>query len=288
MKATSIWILLALLAASIEPILVKLGYRGAVTPLQLLLMKNVVGATVILPLTRHFRLPGVRDAGRIASVSLLLLLTNGLTLYALERLTAVTVITVVTTTPALVALANQALGRDRLGPRFWLGFGICFAGIVLTVDPTGADGYSLDPIGLTVIALAVLSSTLYRVRMEELTGRYDPRLVSTWVFWINAAVAVLFLAPFLEPIPTEALPLGLWIGLAAALANVAFLWAIKLVGSTNMSIFNLIQRPLVIVAAALVLREPLTLGQGLGVALVLAGLPLARATRKSPALEAKN
>jgi drug/metabolite transporter (DMT)-like permease len=286
MKATSVWVMLALLAASIEPILVKLGYRGAVTPLQLLLMKNVVGATVILPLTRHFRLPGVRDAGRIASVSLLLLLTNGLTLYALQRLTAVTVITVVTTTPALVALANQALGRDRLGPRFWLGFGICFAGIVLTVDAAGADGYSLDPLGLGIIALAVLSSTLYRVRMEELTGRYDPRLVSTWVFWINAAVAVLFLAPFLEPIPAEALPLGLWIGLAAALANVAFLWAIKLVGSTNMSIFNLIQRPLVIVAAALVLREPLTLSQALGVAMVLAGLPLARATRRNPAAQA--
>lgn len=95
MGASSIWVLLALTAASLEPILVKLGYRGAVTPLQLLVMKNVVAAAVILPLTRHFRWLPPRDLGRIGSVSVLLLLTNGLTLFALSRLTAVTVITLV-------------------------------------------------------------------------------------------------------------------------------------------------------------------------------------------------
>ena len=44
MQAASWIVLLALLSASIEPILVKLGYRGNVTPLQLLVMKNIVGA----------------------------------------------------------------------------------------------------------------------------------------------------------------------------------------------------------------------------------------------------
>ena len=65
MNGSAICVLLALLAASIEPILVKLGYRGAVTPLHLLVLKNVVAALVILPMTRHFRLVRYTDALRI-------------------------------------------------------------------------------------------------------------------------------------------------------------------------------------------------------------------------------
>ncbi|MBQ7502484.1 EamA family transporter [bacterium] len=281
MKGSAIIVLLALLAASIEPILVKLGYRGSVTPLQLLVMKNIVAAVVILPMTRHFRLVKYTDAFRIGSVSILLLCTNGLTLFALKYLSAVEVITIVTTTPAIVAITNWALGRDALNWKFWLGFVMCFVGVLLTVDVFGMNGVSTHSLlGYLAIAGAVVSSTVYRVRMESLTGDFAPPLISTWVFWINALVAVLFIWPFQDPFPRESLGIGLWIGLAAAAANVAFLWAIKLVGSTNMSIFNLLQRPLVIVAASLILSDPMSLTQWIGVALVLGGIPLARIKKK--------
>ena len=134
--------------------------------------------------------------------------------------------------------------------------------------------------GYGAIFGAVISSTVYRVRMESLTKSFEPPLISTWIFWINALIAIIFIWPFQEHIPRESIPTGLWIGSAAAAANVAFLWAIKLVGSTNMSIFNLIQRPLVIVAASLVLADPLTWLQWLGVVLVLAGIPLARIKKR--------
>ncbi|MBQ7529465.1 EamA family transporter [bacterium] len=277
MQATSWIVILALLSASIEPILVKLGYRGTVTPLQLLVMKNIVAAVVILPMTRQFRLVKYSDVFRIGSVSVLLLCTNGLTLYALRYLSAVEVITIVTTTPAVVAMSNWAMGRHALTWRFWLGFFLCFTGILLTINIFNAEAMGSHSIlGYVAIFSAVISSTIYRVRMESLTADFEPPLISTWIFWINALVAILFIWPFQEPIPRESLPIGLWIGLAAAAANVAFLWAIKLVGSTNMSIFNLVQRPLVIIVAAIVLTDPLTWLQWLGVILVLAGIPLAR------------
>ena len=121
--------------------------------------------------------------------------------------------------------------------------------------------------------------------MESLTKAFAPALISTWIFWINALVAVLFIWPFQEPFPKESLSIGIWIGLAAAAANVAFLWAIKLVGSTNMSIFNLLQRPLVIVAAAIILSDPLSWVQWLGVACVFVGIPLAKVQRRDASEE---
>ena len=269
MNGSAICVLLALLAASIEPILVKLGYRGTVTPLQLLVLKNVVAALVILPMTRHFRLVRYTDALRIGSVSILL---------------------IVTTTPAIVAMANWALGRDILTWRFWVGFALCFAGVLLTVDIVGSSSaaFSRSWVGYLAIIGAVISSTIYRVRMESLTKVFAPALISTWIFWINALVAVLFIWPFQEPFPRESLSIGIWIGLAAAAANVAFLWAIKLVGSTNMSIFNLLQRPLVIVAAAIVLSDPLSWVQWLGVACVFVGIPLAKVQRRDAPEEREN
>ena len=67
---------------------------------------------------------------KVASVSLLLLVTNGLTLYALRSVPAVTVVTAVTMTPAFVAIVNQRRGRDVLSSKFWLGFALCFFGVI--------------------------------------------------------------------------------------------------------------------------------------------------------------
>ena len=213
----------------------------------------------------------------------MLLITNGLTLYALKYISAVEVITIVTTIPAIVAMTNWALGRDILTWRFWVGFALCFAGVLLTMDifSNTSATFSRSWIGYLAIIGAVIGSTVYRVRMELLTKDFAPALISTWIFWINALVAVLFIWPFQEPFPKESLSIGIWIGLAAAAANVAFLWAIKLVGSTNMSIFNLLQRPLVIVAAALILSDPLSWIQWLGVICVFAGIPLAKVQRRN-------
>ena len=264
---------------SLEPILVKLGMGHSMTAMQLFILKSLVGALVILPLTRRFKLPDVKEIWHIGSVSILLLITNLVTLLALERLTAITVITITTSTPAFVALVNSALGRDKLGLKFWVGFFLSFIGVLLTIDIFGQGVLSLDPRGLFFAFCAVASSSVYRVRMESLTARLEPKLVSTWVFWINAVVVLVCIMPFADSVPRESMLLGGWIGFVAAVANVAFLWAIKEVGSTNISIYNMLQRPMVIVAAALILSEPVSFWQFLGIVMVLFGIPMAKAKR---------
>ena len=72
-----------------------------------------------------------------------------------------------------------------------------------------------------------------------------------------------------------------WIGVAAAVANVAFLVALHRIGATRISIFTLLQRPAVMAVAALVLAEPLHVSQVVGITLVLAGVHAAqRASRE--------
>lgn len=270
------WVSLAIIAASIEPIIVKLGYASNMAPMQLLVVKCIVGGILILPLTRTWRWIGWSGAWQISKVSMLLLCTNALTLIALKFLPAVTVILVATTTPALVALVNRQLGRDVLGPRFWLGFVLCLAGVLLGLH---LQDLSFCAAGFVPIILAVISSTIYRVRMEGTTQTYSPALVSTYVFLINSLVCLLFIAPWVGSIPISCWAVGAWIGLAAAAANVAFLYALHLLGSTRISIINMLQRPTIIIAAALILKEHLTFGNIVGVAFVLVGIQMAAVSR---------
>lgn len=282
-RGAVVWVLLALLGASIEPILVKLGYRAAASPWQLLALKNLVAAAVILPLVRAPKWPGLQAVLRIGRVSVLLIATNALSLLALTRLPAVTQMTVVATTPAAVALVARARGRVRAGPTFWLALLAALAGMALTVDALRPGAMTLDGLGLALAFGAVASSTLYRSAMEDLTARYTPPVVSTWVFLVNAAVTSALVLPWSGLPPRAALPLGLWIGVAAAVANVAFLVALHRLGATRVSLFTLLQRPAVMVAAALILAEPLRWTQALGVAMVLGGVQLAqRASKKEP------
>lgn len=270
------WVSLVLLAASIEPIIVKLGYSAACTPFQLLAIKNIVAAIVVLPVTRVWRWVGLKGIGKIASVSTLLLLNNLFVLLGLQSLPAVTVVTLLASTPALVAFINQWLGRDKLDLKFWVGFVLCLAGVALTVE---VNSIGFATAGLGYIALAILCSALYRVRMEDVTAKFSPLVVSNYIFLINACLTVVFLVPLIGNLPQTAWPIGMWMGLAGAIANVAFLMALFLVGSTRISIITMLQPPVVIVAASMILKEPLTIMQIAGIGMVMLGIYLANVHR---------
>lgn len=277
-RAGRIWVMTALLAASIEPIIVKFGYRGAVTPMQLFALKTIFAAFLCLPVMMLKSRSGLdlKIAKKLTGVSVLLMMTNLFTLYALKYISAVTVITVVTTTPALVALSNQKLGRERLEKYFWPGFWLCFGGVVLSVH---LAEFVASPVGLASMFAAVVTSTIYRVRMEDLTAEHSAVTVSAYTFLFGALATVLFVMPFNLPIPSDAWLPGVWIGIAAGFANIAFLVALNLIGSTRISIIAMLQRPLLIVAAALILKEPVSIIQTLGIVMVFLGTHFARVKR---------
>lgn len=277
--SSGFWVLVALLAASVEPILAKLGYRGSIDPWQLQMMKSLAAAAVIVPMTRRLSWVGWGGLRRMAPVAVLLLFTSTATLLALRSVPAVLVITCITATPALVALVNQRKGRERLTWRFWTGFALAFLGVVLTLREPALWSFHWG--GMLALGAAVLSSTIYRTTLEDVTARYEPALVSSYIFLLQAPLVLLLLAPWVESIPASAYPLGLWLGIAAAAANVAFLWGLHLLGSTNMSMFNLLQRPLVILAAALILGESMAVSQWAGVLMVLVGVQLGQVRRPS-------
>ena len=108
------WITLAMITGALEPIMAKYGYRGDLQPIPLFFVRNLVAAVILLPVVlrggKHWSTTTIKE---ILPAGLTLMLTGFCTLLALSYMSAVTVITVVTTTPAVVALINQKMGRDK-------------------------------------------------------------------------------------------------------------------------------------------------------------------------------
>lgn len=268
------WITIALIAASIEPIIAKFAFKDEVTATQLIVLKAGLGALVLLPLIAR-NLLDFRLLFRLAPVGVLLCATNTLTLIALAQISVVLLITIVTTTPALVAIANSILGRDKLSGKFWLGFVMCFIGIVLTLE---YRDITVNAVGLACAFTAAISSTIYRVRMEMICEEQKP-IIAAGVTYFVQGVLTLCLLPLAMPFPNNAFYFGAWIGISAALANIAFISALNMVGSTRVSILSMVQRPLLIIAAAVFLKEQVNAIQVAGIILVMVGIQLAQVKR---------
>lgn len=178
-----------------------------------------------------------------------------------------------------VALATRWRTRVVLGARFATGVAVSIAGVVVT---TGTfRGVAPDMLGIGCACVAVASSTAYRLTLATLTAGSPPALVSSWIYLVHGLIALVLLAPFVGiPSPT-AWVAGSWTGVTAAISNVAFVAAIAGLGAPRASMIMLLQRPIIVVAAALLLAEPLGVEEALGTALVVLGVALssARVTR---------
>ena len=272
------WITLALLAASIEPIVSKFALRDGISALQLVLLKNTIGAAFMLPvLIQQAKSLNGRLLQLLFLPGLLLFVTNTLTLLSLQTVSVVLLITIVSSVPALVAIINSRLGRDKLSLKFWAGFAACFLGIVLTLD---YSDISVNALGLAFAFIAAISSSIYRVRMEILCEQNSPRMAAATSFFIQGllSLSLVFFVP--TSFAGKTLGYGCWIGLSAALANLAFISALNMVGSTRISVLTLLQRPLLIIAAAISLHEVVTPVQALGIILAMLGIWLAQVERQ--------
>lgn len=278
-RRDSLWITVALILGAIEPIIVKYGYRNTVDPMQLFVVRNIAAALCLSPFI--FKSNLLKILWKIAPVSILLMATSFCTILALKFLSAITVITIVTCTPAVVALINQKLGRDVLAKHFWLGFWMCFIGVIMSLE---AGPIFANPIGLACVIIAVLSSSLYRVRIEQITDEVDAKVASAVSFFVIGIIS-LFLMPMLKEVPSYTLGLGSIVGIFAGLANAAFVIALNRVGATRLSIITMIQRPLLIIVAALILREQPTLIQAIGIVMVIIGMNYAKVTRHGNPVE---
>jgi drug/metabolite transporter (DMT)-like permease len=274
----AIIIILFLAISSLEPVIIKLGYQVHVNPFEMIVMRALATGILILPFCTRFEWIGWKHFPNVLMVCILFTAINVLFYWALQDLTAITVITFSTLTPGFVGLVNSLQGKETLGKTFWPGFFLCFLGVVLTIGLFSKGIGSISYRGILFMLLVIAASTIYRTTMDTLTRDKNPLLISNYLFLSHALFGLCCL-PFIEVNIENTWKFSTCLAFTAIMGNIAFLWSIKLLGATKISIWGILQRPIVIVVSAFVLKEKLDLSQLAGVVLVLVGIQMAKVKR---------
>jgi HAD superfamily phosphatase (TIGR01668 family) len=249
--------------------------------LQIMLMRFFIAWVVLLLLTRKIEKPvSLRDEAGIFALSL-----SGVTLYYYFENTALTytlasnVSIILASAPVFTAiLAHIFTGDEKMSGRTWAGFVIAMAGVVLVVF-NGTYVLKLNPLGDALSVLASLSWAVYSILLKKYVHRYDNMVLTRkMVFY-----ALLLTAPAamrgtgLPPVAPLARPevifCLLFLGvLGSAVCYVTWNVAIKRIGVVNTNNYIYLNPFITMVAAALVLGEPVTGAGFLGAVLIVGGI----------------
>ncbi len=281
---------------SFKAILIKLAYPYGVDAITLLTLRMVASLPFYAVLGLRPQ-PGAapwtrRDVGQILGLGLVgyygasLFDFQGLQLVSagLERI-------VLFTYPALTVLLGVVLlgrpwtARQALGLALtWVGIG---AAVAHDVEVAGTVSQTLHGLGLVLLSAVCYAGYLLGAA-PMITRLGSLRFTSSVMFVSTAAVVTHFAlthpaADLVQPMPVLGLALGMAI-VSTVLPTFMLSAAIRRIGSERAATLGAIGPVLTIGFGAVLLDEPLSWTQGLGAALVVAGVLLASRATRAPSL----
>lgn len=253
------------------------------TPMQVMFLRFLIAYLVLWLLRPRPLLFQGREEG-----ILLLLGMLGGTLYfwaentALQHTLAANVSIIVAMAPILTSILAHFFTRDeKLNANVWAGFAVAMAGVVLVVF-NGTFVLRLSPLGDLLSLLAALSWAGYSVLIKRLSGRYDSILLARRVILYGIVTSLpllllrgelsLDLHPFSEPGMLASLLFLAVLGSAVCFA----VWNIVIgrLGVVRANNYIYLQPFITIVAAYLLLGEPVSWMALAGAAFIIGGVVL--------------
>jgi DME family drug/metabolite transporter len=216
--------------------------------------------------------------------------------FAFDRITIALALLGFYTYPALVAVANVVLGRERLDRTRLVALALAIAGMIAVVasqlDPSA--GIRLDAVGIGLALGAAVCQTVFVILARDGYPDVPTEQAMTTVLLASAVGAVLVALVFggvgslLQPVTNPGvLPLLLFTGTAAAaIPSLGFLTGIRLIGGTRAGILMLFEPVVGVALAAWLLAERLVPIQIVGAAAVLGAAVLLQRAAHPPDEEA--
>jgi drug/metabolite transporter (DMT)-like permease len=273
--ATTIW--------GVNVVVVKLALTDS-GPFTYSAIRYALGGLALCGLARWLEGPLVRprgtDAWLIAAAAAAGVLVNQASFAGTLALTNADNIAMISgTTPLLVVGWLVWRGREHFGAKVWGGLGLGVVGLVLVV---GAGAATWSSWLVVLVALGnPLGWAVYLLLLPRLLGRYRPLTLAGLVTVVGAGMLVPFGA--VEALNRHPHVTGPWLGLLAysALAAVAltawlYLPGVRRLGPARTTVYSYLQPFLTVVAAALLIGEPVLPLQLLGGVTMVIGVVMGR------------
>lgn len=185
--------------------------------------------------------------------------------------------------PAVTALVGAALGVERVGTRAIAGITLSFAGIAVLIWGSAAGAtLAASAVGDVLVLVATSCWALYSVLLKAHSERVEGIQMAAWTLAGGWPLLLVVGLPPLTQIAWPSVTPLTWGSVAygglCAMVIAYLLWyhGVRHIGPTRTALYGQLQPVIAVLFAWAALGEVPTIWQGLGAALVLAGLVLAR------------
>ncbi len=268
-------IVLSTIAIAIVPSLAKLAYEGGSNTLSVITGRSVFSVVITLLLVTAMRQP-LAIARRPLLIALFMGAGYAVILYgylgAVNYLPVNLVILIYFIHPLLVGLIVMMVGQERLTL-------ISVGALSLALLGLGfALGFSFGDLNLTGVTLATVSMVVTAIVIvgNSRALREAPALSIGFYMMLSAAVVltVLFLVVGTLALPTTRLAWAGFLGVAVAATGgtLAFMCGMAYVGAARAAMISNLEPVIGVLFALAVLRERITLLQGIGIVMVIVAI----------------
>lgn len=186
-------------------------------------------------------------------------------------------------TPVIVAVLAATIGSDVLTPLKLAGVLTSFAGVAIVMGTGQGLSLGQSVVGEALTLGAALCWGVFTAFSAPVLRRHSPLRSTAWatvagtvVLAPAAAIQLASTTPASYTVPV--IGAILYSGfLAAGVANVVVQHGVKVIGPTRTATFQFLVPALAVVLAALILAEPVRIGQVVGGVVIVAGILLVRA-----------
>jgi drug/metabolite transporter (DMT)-like permease len=255
------------------PVLAKLGYANGLAPEQLLSIRFVICAPVILlaaALVERRGWPAARRTLGLLSLGAFGFAGQALTFFwALQKMPASLTELLIFSYPAVVALETWMFTRRPVSARHVCTVGLSFVGVLLLV---GAN-FQASALGLVLAAVCTVTNATYFTVGERLMGGCPP-LAAAGLVMAGAGMSLSVAAQLsghLQP-GGSAVQWSLLMAMALVptmLGITLLLVALPMIGALRASALSVVEPVVTVAVATVVLSERLTVPQFAGGALIL-------------------
>lgn len=205
-------------------------------PAQISFLRNLVAATVILPILLRAGGPAILKTKRCGLHfvrSLAGTIGNLLFFYAFQRMPVGDVIVISQAVPLFVTLLAVLFLGERVGWRRWVAISIGFTGVVIAVDPTGNIQTA------SIFAVAATGFWATTILLMRRLGTTESPYTVAFYFMVIGAVVTGVAQPWVWVTPTfDMLVLLIGVGVTGALGQILMSYALKFAEASVVSPFN--------------------------------------------------
>ena len=203
---------------------------------------------------------------------------------ALRSTTAGDSALLVAATPILTLLLAVAVGTDRLTVAAVVGSLVAFGGVALVATRGATESSGGGLLGPLMTLGAAFCWAVYVSFGAGVLRRHSPLRTTTWAILCGS---VCMLPGGVWELATQPTRLGpALVGalaystiLAVAVANVAYMMAVKIIGPTRVTAYQFLSPLFAVILAALLLAEPITPAQIVGGLIIVFGILITRRGR---------